>query len=509
MSLNCKICNCPLNHKQKKYCSVTCKSKAQVKEKTNIKSTINTERYKCIIDDKTFSINSLKSGALKKHSLYTLNIPYDINDYEIINIELKDNYWSCPYCSHKIVNNTNNDASGFIRKHIEIHTTIENYVVEFPKEISLWKMYFRRKKLEEEMLVVDNQIECKICNKTFKKLSNSHLQKHNITPTEYKLQYNSTTTSPNQKKIHQEKYFQNENLMSHNYTSKGQNEIKEYIQNLGFTVTTRRKDNVELDIFIPELNVAIEYNGLYWHSQLHGKKTPDYHVNKTNYCENNNIHLIHIFEDEWKLYSSIIKSRIKNILCKNDIKIFARKCTVQVIDAKTKNTFLRNNHIQQDDKSKISLGLFYNDLLVSVMTFRTPLISMGHKNVNKNTIELSRFCSLTDYNIIGGANKLFSYFLKNYNYTDVFSYADRKWTCINKNSVYEQLGFKLQHITKPNYFYLLRHSKRYSRFNYTKSKIIKMFPNADINLSEWENMIKLGFDRIWDCGSLKYVYTKS
>lgn len=253
---------------------------------------------------------------------------------------------------------------------------------------------------------------------------------------------------------------------------------------------------IELDVFIPDKNLAIEYNGLYWHSEKF--KPKDYHLHKLEVCNENNINLIQIFEDEWLIKYNIVKSRLKHMLGVGDItKVHARKCVIEEIDAKTKNDFLNKYHIQGVDKSVVKLGAFYGGTLVSVITFSKGSISKGSRAKN-GVWELSRFCSDHKYHIPGIASKLLEYFKRNYNWINIFSYADRRWS---NGNVYEKLGFKLDSVTKPNYWYI-KNFQRVHRFNLRKkSSEPKDIPEYILRLAE-------GYERVWDCGNLKYVLNK-
>ena len=134
-----------------------------------------------------------------------------------------------------------------------------------------------------------------------------------------------------------------------------------------------------IDIFLPDFNVGIEFNGLYFHSEISGNRNKNYHLNKTQKATEKNIHLIHIFEDEWKNKQDIVKDRLKNVLHKNnENKIYARKCEiVEINDNRFKNEFLKKNHIQGSDKSKICIGLKYGDNIVCVSTFSNPRKALG------------------------------------------------------------------------------------------------------------------------------------
>ena len=253
--------------------------------------------------------------------------------------------------------------------------------------------------------------------------------------------------------------------------------------------------------YIPNKKLAIEYNGLYWHSELNNTNK-NYHLNKTKLCENKDIRLIHIFEDEWNNKQQIVKNRLKYILKLIPYKIFARKCIIKEINSQLKDKFLNKYHIQGTDKSNIRLGAFYKNRLVAVMTFGKRRIALGSKNKN-NFYELIRFCTISNFNIIGIAGKLLKYFKNKYKPKNIISYADRRWS---QGNLYKQLGFKLDHISPPNYWYI-KNGIRIHRFNFRKNVLKDKLNIFDMELSEWENMKNNDYDRIWDCGN--YVFIKN
>jgi len=282
--------------------------------------------------------------------------------------------------------------------------------------------------------------------------------------------------------------------------SKGEKELVEFIKLLNLEILENDKyilDGKELDIYIPSKKLAIEFNGLYWHSERN-IEDKNYHLIKTEECQKHNIRLIHIFEDEWILKQSIIESKLKQILgISKSQKIYARKCQIKEILPKIKNEFLNKFHLQGEDKSSIKLGAFYKNELISVMTFSKGNISKGSKNI-EGIYELNRFCSNYNYHIPGIASKLLTYFKRNYEWKKIFSYADRRWS---KGNLYYKLGFELEKVTKPNYWYV-KGSDRIHRFN------LRKHPNEPKDIPEQILRLKEGYYRIWDCGHYKFIIRK-
>lgn len=252
----------------------------------------------------------------------------------------------------------------------------------------------------------------------------------------------------------------------------------------GEIIQSYRKES-EIDIYLPDLKIGFEFNGLRWHSDEFKDKT--YHINKTKYFNDMGIRIFHIWEDDWFYKRSILESQIKNKLGLVD-KIYARKCSIG--DLKSSSDFLNNNHIQGSDRSSIKIGLYYNDDLVSVMTFNKI---EGRKKMKETEWNLSRFCNKSGISVIGGASKMLSYFINKHSPTRIISYADRDWSV---GELYEKIGFNFCYYTKPDYKYLINY-KRVHKSNFKKSII-------GGNLSEFEEMRNKGINRIWDCGKIKF-----
>jgi len=132
------------------------------------------------------------------------------------------------------------------------------------------------------------------------------------------------------------------------------------------------------------------------------------------------------------------------------------------------------------------------------MTFGNRRISMGKKTTNENEYELLRYCNKLNTNVVGGASKLFKYFLKNYNLSEIITYADRTHS---KGKLYEMLGFTYIGKTQPNYYYIINGIRKH-RFNFRKDLLVKQ--GFDKNKTEHQIMIDRKIYRIYDSGNLKY-----
>lgn len=244
---------------------------------------------------------------------------------------------------------------------------------------------------------------------------------------------------------------------------------------------------LELDIVLPDFKLAIEYDGIYWHSNIF--KERDYHLNKTKKCLEKGYTLFTIFDsDDLDIWKSIISNK----LGLNE-KIYARKCIIKELEYKEVKDFLIENHLQCACPSKINLGLFYNEELVEVMTF-------GKSRFNKKyDYELLRLCTKKYFNVIGGVSKLFKYFTRKYK-GSIISYANRRFS---NGNIYKQLGLEFINETTPNYFYLVNH-KLESRIKFQKHKLKNILSNFDEKLTEQENMSNNGFKWIYDCGNFTF-----
>lgn len=259
------------------------------------------------------------------------------------------------------------------------------------------------------------------------------------------------------------------------------------------------KHNTEYREFIASLpdreNVSVNfYPSAFYQVNIIGK---GFHQDLALALEENNQFEYKIFQFEWddSRKREKIKNQIKNLFGLNSNRVFARKCEVKLVPSIQAHNFLTENHLQGPDKSPIRLGLYYNNELVALMTFCQPRFNKEFE------YELGRFCCKADYNVLGGASKLFKYFLENYNPSNIISYSDIAKT---RGNMYASLGFKLHRIAKPNYVWYNGY-QYLTRYQCQKHKLLKRFPEFK-NMSETEIMETLGYYKVEDAGNKVWTY---
>lgn len=287
-------------------------------------------------------------------------------------------------------------------------------------------------------------------------------------------------------------------------TSKGEEEIIAFLEEQGVKIERSKRRYLgqsELDIYLPDYNVDIEYDGLYWHSEELGKD-PDYHLNKTLKAEQVGIHLIHIFEDEWQNKQDIVKDRLRAILGFQNQRLYARQCTLKQISVQEASQFLLENHIQGTCNSNVKYGAYYRGELVACCTFGKPRSGLSTKG--EQGWELLRFCSKQGINIVGILPKFLSQFHRDYpEISSIYSFADRRYTT-KLHNVYEKTGFVFESESGPNYWYFKAgKTLREHRSLYMKHKLLEQGWGKE-GQTEEEIMRQNHYYRVWDCGTLKY-----
>ena len=234
----------------------------------------------------------------------------------------------------------------------------------------------------------------------------------------------------------------------------------------------------EIDMYIPDLKLGIEFNGLYWHSEEKGKDK-QYHLEKTKAARNNGIDLVQIFEDEWVNHSDIVKSILLYKMNKLDHIIDSSVCIIKLLSNDECIEFLNNNHLSGYIKTSINIGLFDNDELLASM----------HINNSDTKYKIERFCIKNFYNSNDSFSILFNYVLSNYNVSAVYICSDNRYDNIDK---YEEFGMHYFNELDPLEYYIIN--------SYTKITNNSLYSllKEDIDVNK--------FNKIYDCGYKIYEY---
>lgn len=266
-------------------------------------------------------------------------------------------------------------------------------------------------------------------------------------------------------------------------------------------------NGLELDIFLPDIKLAIEYNGIPYHSYGISDFGPfnnikhedrDRHLTKTEKCEQLGITLFQIYEDEWKndIKNDILRSMISNKLGKNK-RTYARKCEVRELSSTTYRNFCEVNHLQGSARASVKIGLYHLEELVACMSFGKPRFNRNYE------WELIRACSKKYLTVVGGFSKLLKQFTNKYS-GDIITYANRSYS---SGDVYVKNGFTELGNSPPNYKYLKLNSfDVVSRYEAQKHKLSNIIENFDNSLTEKQNMINNGYRILWDSGNKAFEY---
>ena len=254
----------------------------------------------------------------------------------------------------------------------------------------------------------------------------------------------------------------------------------------------------ELDIVIPELKTAVEFNGTYWHSEKY--KRPGYHRDKTERCGRKGYRLLHIDEYMWKSAREKIKYLIRAKLGYFEKTLYARKCEVVEISKKEADGLCDKVHMNGSCRSGVRFGLKYGGTLVGVATFGKPRFN------KKFDWEILRVCFMPGFRVIGGVGKLWAAFVKKYcdSGDRVISYANRYWS---DGGLYCALGFQNTGSTEPNYVWVHKTGSAcpVPRYRTQKHKLPDFLGNGfDPDKSESENMRDAGYLKFYDAGNLRF-----
>lgn len=272
----------------------------------------------------------------------------------------------------------------------------------------------------------------------------------------------------------------------------------------------------ELDIYLPEYDFAIECDPTITHnstipgwSENDEPKDINYHKMKTDLCEEKGIFLFHIFGYDWSHHKDVIESMLRNVINTTPNKIYARTTELREVSDHDAMQFLNDNHRQGGAHSSIRLGLYYEEKLISLMTFSKMRNTIGTGKANlDNCFELVRFCNKINTNVVGGASKLFKYFVDNYNPEEIRSFSDRAHT---RGTLYSKLGFNFDHTSDPGYMWVdLKTDRGYARNNAQKNNIKSFLKDdtIDLNKSEVQIMKEHDFVQVFDSGVKLWIWRK-
>ena len=250
----------------------------------------------------------------------------------------------------------------------------------------------------------------------------------------------------------------------------------------------------ELDIYVPSRRIAIEFNGLHWHSEESGKDRL-YHYDKWRSCQEKGIQLITVWEDQWRDRQEVVKSMLSHKLGASTSRcVYARKTIVEPLGYQEASTFHDAHHIQGSATGSVHIGLRdHNGNLVALSTWRKL----------KDCLYLDRYC--TSCIVIGGMGKLLKAgrrWGKEHGCTHIATFSDHE---VSDGGLYQKLGFTRDKELKPDYRYVVDEN-RVHKFNY-RLKRFRSDPNLEYQegLSERELALLNGIPRVWDCGKTRWV----
>ena len=314
-----------------------------------------------------------------------------------------------------------------------------------------------------------------------------------------KYGFESPLNSPEIQKKCRETLFKNTGSLYPKRNLKEQNTIKTFLAQFNVDVNADIEvlDGKELDFLSKEHNIAIEYVGIFWHSEKFGRKKK-YHWSKYNKCKQKGIRLLTIFSNEWINRRKQCEGFLRAVFGKCSNKVFARKCTVVEIDKNVGQNFLNEYHIQgQKRKGLVYFGLFSGNELIGVLS-----LNRHHRNNTKTDIVLDRMVFKNDYCVIGGASKMLKSakeWAKKNNYLRIISWSDNRWSAGN---VYEKMGFTKEKDLDPDYNFV-SDNKKYTLFK--KQSMKDEVYDKTLFKSREEYLKSLGYYKIWDCGKIRWT----
>lgn len=273
------------------------------------------------------------------------------------------------------------------------------------------------------------------------------------------------------------------------YASKGQMEIANYIRSLGHPVIINDRAAIaphELDVLVPSVGLAVEFNGLYWHSDRFRER--DYHVRKTKACRRSGIRLFHVFEDEWRDKRPIVESMIAHRLGVSRRKVGARECEIVRLDIRRRRAFFDASHIDGDTASSFAYGLVYRGETVAALSLRKP-----RQRKYNGMLEVARFATSPHVSVPGALSRLVRHLQRDVPNVRIMTYVDVRH---GSGESYIKAGFKILSVTASRYWYT-DDVNRYDRLRYRANK--------EKGLSERQVAEEAGMTKIWGCPNLVMI----
>jgi len=273
------------------------------------------------------------------------------------------------------------------------------------------------------------------------------------------------------------------------FTSKGELSLLSFVQSYYPEAAKGYVDGKELDIFIPSIKLAIEYNGAYWHQEKYSPKNK--HLEKTLAAEAEGIRVIQVFDFEWKHRNHQVQDLLKSAMGVNT-KIYARKCVIKEVETNEAEGFLRVNHIQGAVRPRsmpVRIGLFFEDKLVALATF-------GKHHRGTGQWVLNRFCCEHGVTVVGGLSRICKSALKKIG-EDIISWADRR---LSQGRGYVAAGWIEDEVLGPDYFYF-DGKEPIAKQARMKSKV-----GTPDGITESQHAELDGLMKVYDCGKIRFVY---
>lgn len=289
-----------------------------------------------------------------------------------------------------------------------------------------------------------------------------------------------------------------------NFQSDPEIEIYEWLKSIDEKMPIKQNDRSmgkEIDIYLPDIKLGIEYNGLYWHSsnnRIDDYKKKNQHKDKTIFFQNLGIQLLQIMEHEWldPVKQNTWKSTILHKLKKTPNIIGARKCKIERLYVDLAKKFFTENHLQGNAQAQTVYGLLYNDEVLAAIS----VAPARFQHDKQNQIEIIRYATKNFYHIPGGFSKLLSAIKEIYSDCRIISFANLRWS---DGDLYSQNQFSLVGYSEPCYYYTNNKSV-WHRSYFQKHKLSTRLDNFDPEKTEVDNMYANGYRRFWDCGNIKY-----